>query len=202
MLTGDQAALVIMVGAPASGKSTWVAGRFDHGDVYSLDDYRRKLSGRELDMDATESAVAMLHITVRWRMTNRRLTVIDSTNVRGDHRRPLVRYARYSGVPVLVVVMATPLAECQARNARRVVGAAVDGPYPAANGARVPRSAVARLHAQATGFPPKLGREADAILTIGARGEPVRWQGDLPLTVLAAPWLADTLRIPVVGEAP
>lgn len=184
----DRAALVLMNGAPGSGKSSWVADRFARRDVFSLDAFRRQLSGAELDMDATAPATAMLRTLVEYRMRRRLLTVIDSTNVRAAYRWPLVGYARAADVPVVAVMMATPLEECQARNANR--GRVVDpaAPYPDANGAEVPPDVVARLYAEAAADPPSPGWDVDAVLVVHPDGFS-SLVGELPPAVAAEPWL-------------
>lgn len=189
----DRAALVLMVGAPGSGKSTWVAPRFTPRDVFSLDHFRRLLSGADLDMDATGPAIAMLRTLVEYRMGRRLLTVVDSTNTRAAYRWPLAGYARAADVPVIAVVMATPLEECLTRNRRRgrVVDPAV--PYPGANGVEVPADVVGRLHAEAEADPPQPGWDVDAALVVHP-DEFCTLAGELPPALADEPWLADAIR--------
>lgn len=188
------AALVLMVGPPGSGKSAWVGGRFRTEDVFSLDVFRRMLTGDVADQSATQEAVRMLNLVVAFRMTAGLTTVVDACNTRPEHRAPLIAEAREYGVPVLAVVMATPPAVCRARNAARD---GVFAPYPGANATPVPAEVVAQLAAEARETPPRVG-EVDAVLTIDGAGCAVEWDGDdsLPAEVLAEPWLADTLDAP------
>ena len=190
MTTGDRAALVLMHGAPGSGKSSWVAGRFAARDVFSLDALRRLLSGADLEMDATAPAAAMLRTLVEYRMGRRLLTVIDSTHTRAAYRWPLAGLARAAGVPVVAVGMNTPLEQCQHRNANRGRIVTPAAPYAGANGAEVPPDVVARLHAEAAADPPRPGWDADAVLTACPHGLSYLI-GDLPEALLAEPWLAD-----------
>lgn len=188
------AALVLLVGPPGSGKSTWTAGRFDPRDVFSLDVFRRMLTGDVADQSATAEAVRMLNLVVAYRLTARLTTVVDACNTRPEHRAPLIAEARECGVPVLAVVMATPPAVCRARNAVRD---GLTAPYPGANAAPVPDDVVRQLYREARENPPRVG-EVDAVLTVGADGRAIEWDcaDRLPIEVLAAPWLADTLDAP------
>ncbi|MFI7608883.1 AAA family ATPase [Micromonospora sp. NPDC049366] len=198
-MTTDAAALVLLVGPPGSGKSTWAARRFPVHDLFSLDMFRRILTGDVADQSATREAVRMLDLVVAFRMASGLTTVVDACNTRPEHRERMIAEAREYGVPVLAVVMATPLEVCLTRNAaREVVGAeAAAAPYPGANAAPVPPDIVAKLALEAAETPPRLG-EVDAVLTVGADGAAVEWDGAdrLPIEVLAAPWLAGTLDAP------
>ncbi len=185
---GDRAALVLMHGAPGSGKSSWVAGRFAARDVFSLDHFRRMLSGVELEMDATVPAISMLRTLVEYRMSRRLLTVIDSTNTRAEYRWPLSGLARAAGVPVVAVSMATPLEECLYRNAYRGRLGTPAAPYPGANGTQVYRNTVRRMHAEAEAEPPRPGWDVDAVLTVTPGGFSYL-SGALPAAVAAEPWL-------------
>ncbi|MEU7591408.1 AAA family ATPase, partial [Micromonospora sp. NPDC049230] len=99
-MSDPAAALIVMVGPPGSGKSTWVGSRFRTEDVFSLDAFRRMLTGDVEDQDADAPAVDMLHLAVEYRMSRRLLTVVDATNTRWAYRDPLISRARRFDVPV------------------------------------------------------------------------------------------------------
>ncbi|MGH2463758.1 MAG: AAA family ATPase, partial [Candidatus Limnocylindria bacterium] len=74
-------ALVLLVGAAGSGKSTLVARLFSAAQVLSSDAYRTTVSGDATDQSATTQAFRRLHATLERRMAAGELTVIDATNV-------------------------------------------------------------------------------------------------------------------------
>lgn len=111
-------ALVLLIGAAGSGKSTWAA-RFRPTQVVSSDELRSRVADDAADQDATRDAFALLHAIVRARVGRGLLTVVDATNLLAGSRRPLRELARRHGRPVVAVVFDVPLPELLARNAAR-----------------------------------------------------------------------------------
>jgi predicted kinase len=123
-----QPALVVLVGAAGSGKTTLAARLFDPADVVSSDAYRAAVSGDEADQSVTRTAFSILHREVARRLADGRLVVVDATNVQQHARRSLLRRAAAHGTPAIALVLALPATVVQARNAarlRRVVDPAV-----------------------------------------------------------------------------
>jgi predicted kinase len=112
-------ALVLLVGAAGSGKSTWAAARFGSSQVVSSDALRAMVSDDAADQSATRDAFRILHLIARARVERGLLTVIDATNLLAPSRRPLLALARSHGRPVVAVVFDVPLATLLARNATR-----------------------------------------------------------------------------------
>lgn len=136
--------LVVMIGPPGAGKSTWLAPRFDRTDLFGFDLFRRMLtSGDVLDMGATPSAVAMLHELVGFRMATGRTTVVDATNVDWGRRDSLRFVAMSNGRPAVGVMLHTPLEVCLTRNRERTAA-----PYEGANDRPVPDEVVVDMHAR------------------------------------------------------
>jgi alkanesulfonate monooxygenase SsuD/methylene tetrahydromethanopterin reductase-like flavin-dependent oxidoreductase (luciferase family)/predicted kinase len=118
-------ALVLLVGAAGSGKSTWAAGRFRRDEVVSSDALRAVVGSGTADLDATDDAFRLLDQVVEGR-TRRRLTVVvDTLGLDRDRRAGWVEAARRVSLPVVAVVLDTPAAVCRSRNAER------DRPVPA-----------------------------------------------------------------------
>ena len=112
-------ALVVLIGASGSGKSTFAANHFLRTEVISSDFCRGLVADDENDQSATNDAFAVVHFIAGRRLANRRLTVIDATNVRPEDRAHLVRIAReHHALPVAIVINPGE-AVCHERNQAR-----------------------------------------------------------------------------------
>lgn len=111
--------LVLLVGAAGAGKTTFAARHFAPDEVLSSDAYRALVSGDEGDQSVSRVAFRILHRELERRLANRRLTVIDATNVAAGNRRQLIQRARAAGIPVVALVLAPPAPVVLARNAAR-----------------------------------------------------------------------------------
>lgn len=111
--------LVLLVGAAGSGKSSLAAAHFPPTDILSSDALRAAISGDEADQAASRAAFSALHREVAKRVRAGRLVVVDATNVRARHRRPLLIAARDARIPVSAIVLDLARDVVQARNAGR-----------------------------------------------------------------------------------
>lgn len=112
-------ALVLLIGAAGSGKSTFARRHFPDGAVVSSDRFRGLLAGDEADQRVTDAAFDLLHQAVEYRLEAGLLTVIDATNVDLLSRATPLDLARRTRRPVVAVVFALPAEVCLARNATR-----------------------------------------------------------------------------------
>lgn len=112
-------ALVVLIGAAASGKSTWAAGRFRPQQVLSSDAFREMVADDATDQAATRDAFRLLHLVAAARVSRGLLTIIDATNLQRSARTPLRAMAARHGRPCLAVLFEVPLDELLARNAAR-----------------------------------------------------------------------------------
>ena len=119
-------ALVVLVGASGSGKSTWAAGRYRSQEVVSSDALRGVVGSGDHDLDASADAFAVLEQVVAARVGRRLCTVVDTLGLDAVRRAGWLALARQAGLPAVAVVFATPDAECRRRNGTR------DVPVPAA----------------------------------------------------------------------
>jgi predicted kinase len=112
-------ALVILVGASGSGKSTFAARWFPAEGILSSDRLRAELTGDAADQSANGLTFRILHAQLERRLAAGRLAVVDATNVTAAARRPLLERAARFGRPVALIVLDLAEDACLARNAAR-----------------------------------------------------------------------------------
>ncbi|MDR7253102.1 alkanesulfonate monooxygenase SsuD/methylene tetrahydromethanopterin reductase-like flavin-dependent oxidoreductase (luciferase family)/predicted kinase [Nocardioides sp. BE266] len=127
-------ALVVLVGASGSGKSTWAAAHFRDQEVVSSDALRGVVGSGPHDLDASADAFGVLETVVAARLKRGLTTVVDTLGLDAAKRQAWLAAARAAGLPAVVVLLDTPDAECRRRNAAR------DRPVPAPVLARQLRS--------------------------------------------------------------
>ena len=118
-------ALVVLVGASGSGKSTWAAQHYRAEEVVSSDTLRGVVGSGPHDLDASVDAFALLESIVTARLGRRLTTVVDTLGFDDVRRRGWLARARSVGLPAVLVLLRTPDDECRRRNAQR------DRPVPA-----------------------------------------------------------------------
>jgi protein phosphatase len=111
--------LVLLIGAAGSGKSTLAARLFPPDEILSSDAMRAAVSGDEADQRASAVAFGILHNTLARRMVQGEMTVVDATNTRAEHRRPLVDRARAASAPIVALVLDLSPAVIHAQNTAR-----------------------------------------------------------------------------------
>ncbi|MEW6423361.1 MAG: AAA family ATPase [Bacillota bacterium] len=112
--------LIILIGPPAAGKSTW-RQQF-RGEVICPDDIRRELFGVQYD-PRVEPLV--------WRLAYKRLAralaagkevCFDATNLTRARRRPLIKIGKEADATIEALVFLRDLRELLERDARRPPG--------------------------------------------------------------------------------
>jgi F420-dependent oxidoreductase-like protein len=111
--------VIVLVGAPGSGKSYWAAENFRPAFVVSSDGMRALVGTGEHDQRASKDAFAVLEDVVDRRLRRRLTTVVDSTGLEDKQRARWVALAQKHGVPVHAVVFLTEAAVCRRRNSAR-----------------------------------------------------------------------------------
>ena len=110
--------VVVLVGLPGSGKSTWLAQQGAPG--LGSDAIRKWLADDETDQTIHPRVFLTLRFLLRQRLAiGRPVTYIDATNLTLEERRPYLRIGIARGCDVEAVLFDVPLEICLARNARR-----------------------------------------------------------------------------------
>jgi len=110
--------IVVLVGLPGSGKSTYLAQRGEEG--LSSDAIRRLLADDATDQTIHDRVFQTLRYLLRQRLSiGRPVTYIDATNLTPEERRPYIGIGQSYGCEVEAVFFDVPLEVCRDRNARR-----------------------------------------------------------------------------------
>src|SRR3982750_843976 len=112
-------ALVALIGASGSGKSTFARKHFLPTEILSSDFFRGLVSDDENDQSASADAFDALFYLLEKRLARGKLTVVDATNVRAEDRKRLIEKARKYYCFAGVLVFNTPESVCQERNSHR-----------------------------------------------------------------------------------
>ena len=118
-------ALVVLVGASGSGKSTWARQRYRAAEIVSADDLRGVVGSGRHDLDASTEAFTLLDLIVAGRLRRGLSTVVDTLGLHPERRRGYLDLARRHAMPAVVVLFDTDPTVCRRRNAER------DRPVPA-----------------------------------------------------------------------
>ena len=110
--------VVILVGLPGSGKSTYLERLGVTG--LSSDAMRRLLADDETDQTSNDRIFETLRYLLRQRLSlGRPVTYIDATNLTPEERRPYIEIGKSFGCQVEALCFDVPLEVCMARNAQR-----------------------------------------------------------------------------------
>lgn len=113
--------LVLMVGIPASGKTTLSRRLTERGYAYfNADDIRQQLWGDSADQREPEKVFAIFFARLEEALAAGLDIVIDNTNINSRHRSPILeRAASFGYTDIQLWVLDVPLEVCLERNRAR-----------------------------------------------------------------------------------
>jgi protein phosphatase len=114
-----ETAVVALVGASGSGKSTFARRHFKATEVLSSDHFRAVISDDESNQQVTPQAFDVLYRIAAMRLDLGLMTVIDATNVQKEARAQVLRLAREKDFHAAAIVLDVPVEVCLERDARR-----------------------------------------------------------------------------------
>ncbi len=112
-------AIVLLIGASGSGKSSFARKHFKPTEVVSSDIARGLVSDDENAQDATADAFDLVNYIAGKRLKRRKLVVVDATNVRREDRARFIDLARSYHALAVAIVLDMPETLCQERNKSR-----------------------------------------------------------------------------------
>jgi predicted kinase len=111
--------MIMLVGLPGSGKTTYLE-RFPEDAVrLSLDDFRWLMTGKEFHLPFEPVAIGWVESTGRYLMSQGYSILIDATSLRRGLRAKWVRMAQEFGHKTKAIWLDTPYFTCLERNEAR-----------------------------------------------------------------------------------
>jgi predicted kinase len=111
--------LILLVGVPASGKSTWANRNAPHAIVVSQDDLIDAITPSGFDHSARPVYAAAEEAIARTALRNGRSVIVDRTNRTRALRKRWLAIAREAECAAVAIVMSADWETCRARNRAR-----------------------------------------------------------------------------------
>ena len=111
--------VVVMMGIPGSGKSTYVREHYPSTLVVCPDDIREELTGDAADQSRNNEVFALAHERLEAAVSVNLDVVFDATNIKEFARRNILDVCRKHGADTHLIVMMTDFETCSKRNSER-----------------------------------------------------------------------------------
>lgn len=113
--------VVLLVGIPGSGKSTYAKSRFanEAHRVHSTDAIREELFGDENIQGEWKKIEGVLKVRVAESVKNGVIAIVDATHASKEHRVNAIEWINRLGAEVHAFYVNTPLEVCKERNKKR-----------------------------------------------------------------------------------
>ncbi|NLC94595.1 MAG: AAA family ATPase [Bacilli bacterium] len=112
--------LIVLVGPNSSGKSSFAEKHFKKSEIVSLDNCRYLISDEARDPQATTKAYELMNEIITKRLSLRKLTVVDATNVLKHQRLELINLANIHHALTVAIVFNLPKDIILANNRQKV----------------------------------------------------------------------------------
>lgn len=109
----------MLIGLPASGKSTYIKEHFDDDIVFSSDKIREECFGDVNDQTHNNEVFKKLVKRVKANLRNKKDAVYDATNINYKRRMHLLKDISHLKVKKVAIFMATPYDICLKNNQQR-----------------------------------------------------------------------------------
>lgn len=116
--------LILMRGAPGSGKTTLINDSGLSNYAISLDELRRLLAAEEngqLPTSVNKETYALLYSILQTRVQKGKLIILDAVNASINHLKDSLDLAEQAGYKVVYFQMQTSLENCLENNLRRSI---------------------------------------------------------------------------------
>lgn len=113
--------LIMLIGLPSVGKSTWAREHYDDHCVFSSDNYRRHLFGDESDQSHNNDVFTVLYRDMEgmFKAQDPPIVVFDATNLNAKRRKHAIDLAHKYAYDVEAAVFVAPLDVILQRNSQR-----------------------------------------------------------------------------------
>lgn len=111
--------LIILIGPSSSGKTSFAKKYFKESEIISSDYCRYLLSDDENNQNVSKEAFELMHYLIDKRLSLRKLTVVDATNVLENSRYDLLELAKKHHALTVAIVFNISLDVCLFRNKLR-----------------------------------------------------------------------------------
>ena len=112
-------AVVAMIGATSSGKTTFAHKHFLSTEVLSSDFFRAMVCDDENNQNVSKDAFDLLYYAANKRLDRMKTTVIDATNLQQSARKQVIDLAHEQNVHAVAIVLNLPESELLKRNKER-----------------------------------------------------------------------------------
>ncbi len=151
--------LILLIGLPASGKSTLarqLQAECPDRDLISTDAIREKIFGAEVIQGSWLVIWQEVQRQFQSAIAAHRTAIYDATNAQRSRRREILSLGRELGFTTITGIWVdTPVWLCLARNKRRT--------------RQVPEEVIFRMHRQLRDAPPSLAEGLDELLVLSPR---------------------------------